>query len=189
VESKKWIYKFALVLIVLMAGCATSNKKSEKADSWNKVNSANEFIGTWEGSASVLIPENRDEYVPGSSIDVSIFLEYMGNTNAVNASLKKDMNRFLTDWVNVNEIKQMGIAKDQLWEMFLSGPNKDNTVTDVGNYFMVSDLSGTADDFLHEKKGAFFINGNGTQLKMVFHELVEFGMGDSGITELILNKK
>ena len=178
-----------LALVILLAGCATSKNVTENIDSWKAISGVDEFAGRWEGSISVRVPEDKKEYIPESSIEISIFLEYIKNTTEISSGMKIDLSRFLADWENVAEMRQLGITKDQLWEMLSEAFNRDVSIRLGGKYFLTMDLSGTTDEYMSDETAEFFINNKGTRLKIVFSEVVKFDMGDSGFREIILDKK
>lgn len=188
-KNCKLVFVLAVILAASVAGCATSGNKPENIVSWKTITEADEFIGKWEGSINVAIPEDKEGQIPKSSIEVSIFLEYIKNTEEINSGMKVDMNKFLTDWLKIDEIKQAGITKDQLWDFLSEEFHNHDSIEVGGRYFITADLSGTADSFLHDDTGDFYISESRTQLKIVFHEVVKFGIGDAGFTEIVLSKK
>lgn len=185
----KLINLLSMVFVILVSGCATSGDSTGKSGSFKRVSAANELLGKWEGSINVAIPANKKGYIPKSSIEVSVFLEYIEGDEEINSGMKVDMNRFLTDWVNVSEVKAAGLTKDQLWEMLTEEYEEDDSMIVGGKYYITSDLSGPEENFLNDTAGYFAINEGRTQLKLVFNDPIKFGMGDSGFKEIVLNRK
>jgi len=184
----KLLYGLSVIFVaVLIIGCATSGGSS--GTSWKRVRMVDEVIGKWEGSVNITVPENHGSNIPETSIEVSVFIEYLKGDIEVTGGMKVDMNRFLSDWANVDSIRMVGITKDLLWEVLVEEFEKDDSMVVGGKYYITADLSGSVDEFLIDSAGYFMINDSQTQLKMVFNQAVSFGFGDTGFKEIVLNRK
>jgi len=180
------------VLITILFICyAVQNGAADNNTIWKNAESINDFVGKWEGNNIITIPENAANAIPESSIEVGIFFEYIKGSDVVNASMKLNLNRFLTDWSNVPEIRVNGFTKDNLWEFIISVLGvMDDKFSMGGEYYVNYDLSEKADVFFFDNTdGNILINGTGNQIKLSFNKPVSFGLGDEGFTEMILSKK
>jgi hypothetical protein len=175
-------------------GYATQNSTAQNnimdlAENWGNVKSINNFIGKWEGNIIQDIPRNNKDFIPNSSIETSVFLEYVQDSEVVNAYLKIDMEKFITDWSRVPQVKQAGFTKEKLWRSLVNEFKKDK-FTIGENYSLILDLSEKANTFLSDSSvGQFQINETGNKIKLIFDEIVTFGLGDSGFNEIVMNKK
>ena len=185
---KKSIYVFIFFILYAAQISAADNNTI-----WKKAESINDFAGKWEGYNIVAIPRNTANAIPESSIEVGIFFEYMEGSDNVNADMKVNLDKFMTDWSNVPEIKWSGFSKDNLWEVIIN-EFEDNNIDDKfsisGKYYLNYDLSEKADVFFFDNTdGDILLNETGNQVKMVFNKPMSFGLGDEGFTEIILDKK
>jgi hypothetical protein len=183
---------FNIIVISLFAfcffGCATQGSKTG-AEVWRDVKSPNDFVGKWEGSIVQGIPENPDSFMPETSIEISIAFEYIQGADMVNGIMKVDLAQFLTDWSNMSLLKPAGITIDSLWDVLLEEFSKTDEIDVGGEYFVTKDLSDKANTFFTDEAGKLQINESGNKMKLVFYEAVSFGLGDSGFTEILLDKK
>ena len=173
---------------VLFIFCATQNK-ADDITTWRNTKSLDDFIGKWEGNKTVFISKASNASIPESSLEVSVFLEYIKGSDDVNATMKMDLNRFLTDMSNMPELKWAGLNKDDLWEMLLSIFENTEYIAG-GKYFFNYDLSDKADVFFFDNTGGeILLNDTKNRMKLVFYETVSLELGDEGFTEIILSKK
>jgi hypothetical protein len=176
------------VLIVLLSMLFIG--ASAKSDVWEAVRTTSTLAGRWEGFVNIPIPKNDESYLPNSFIEVTIFLDYIENREDVNASMKVDMNRFLSDWLIIDEIKAAIGTKDGLWDILVEEYSKDKSIVIGGKYFLMVDISDSAENIVSGKSDVtVFVDQNKTKLKMVFNEPVSFDLGDSGFEEIILYRK
>jgi hypothetical protein len=183
---------FYIIIISLFAfcffGCATQGNKAG-AEVWRDVKSPNDIVGKWEGSIVQEIPENPDNFMPETSIEISISFEYIQGANMVNGIMKVDLAQFLTDWSNMGILKASGLTMDSLWEVLLGEFAKTDEIDVGGDYFVTKDLSDRPETFFADDAGKLQINGSGNKMKLVFYEAVSFGLGDAGFSEILLDKK
>ena len=162
---------------------------------WNDIASINDIVGKWEGSVVQKIPGNRQELIPDSSIEIIIYFDYVRNSKKIDITLKVDMGKFLSDWLKMDEIKALGLTRDDMWDLFLETINYYDEISDVGKYYIAMkmtmdvNLAATDSSFFSSDEGEFKINAGKNKLKLIFFEAISFGMGDSGFNEVILNKK
>jgi len=173
------------VFAVFIIGCATTNAGSREY--WKKISSANELTGKWEGSTRALIPENKANSIPKSSIGMDVTLEYIRNAGNLNILYKLDLEKMITDMLSTDIMKQAGVKKDQLWQILLTefqNADEAGVFTDYGKYYLlVTEKPGT------DNLSNCFINEKGNRIRIVFEEALVFGLGDEGISEVILTKK
>jgi hypothetical protein len=184
---KKTVLNIIVISLVasFFIGCATQGNRAEV---WRDTETPNDFIGKWEGSVVQIIPKNDDNFMPETTIEITISLEYLQDAERVNGNMKVDFVRFLTDWSDVGVIKSSGMTKESLWEILTGEFGKNEEITVGGEYFITQDLSGDVDAMFSDGS-KLQINGAGNRLKLIFPEAVSFGLGDSGFSEVILNKK
>jgi hypothetical protein len=183
---KKTVLKIAVLSLAALFffGCAT---QSNRADVWRGAEAPNELIGKWEGSVVQQIPKNDDNYLPATIIEITISLEYLRDAARVNGSMKMDFDQFLTDWSNMGAIKGAGMTKTTLWGALEKGFKESTEITVGGEYFITQDISDNVDNFISD--GSAQINASGNKMKLLFPEPISLGMGDTGFSEIILNKK
>jgi hypothetical protein len=186
---KKTVFSFVILFLVAFCfiGCATQNVRTP-AEVWRDVESSNDFIGKWEGSVIQNIPKNDDNFMPETSMEIIISFEYEQDSERVNSIIKVDFAQFLTDWSNMDLIKTAGLSKEYLWETLRGEFEKNDEVTVGGEYFIMQDLSDDLDTFFSDGS-KLQINESGNKIKVIFPQVISFGMGDSGFTEIILDKK
>jgi len=159
-------------------------------ENWRDISSINELIGKWEGNRVVEIPRDTEMFIPKSAIEINVTIEYVRGSKEVNGSMRLDMNRFLTDWLNIGEIKMLGFTKDFLWELFVDALTALDDFTIGDNYTVFYDLSSDADDFFQNNSdGDIQINGNGNRIRLLFFDTVSFGLGDEGFNEIVLDRR
>jgi len=164
---------------IFIIGCATAN--TGNSDTWRNVSSVNELIGKWEGASSVGIPENQEASIPQSSINIK------ENSASINSVYKFDLDKLLSDMLKTDGMKQAGITKNKLWEILLNeilSADEDGVFSDYGDFFMLLTEENGINDL-----SKCFINEKGNRLKIVFDDAIVFGLGDTGMTEIILIKK
>lgn len=179
-----------IFIAILFICCAAQNGTADDITVWKKTESIDDFIGKWEGYINIAIPRNTANAIPESSIEVGIYFEYIKGSDEVNASMHLNLNKFLTDWSNVPEIKERGFTKDKLWAYFIDVlENADDRFSVGGKYYLYYDISEKADEFFFSDGGEMLVSETKNQVKLVFYEPVSFGLGDEGFTEIILNKE
>jgi hypothetical protein len=181
---------FIFFVGLFLIGCATQNNQLDEAEVWNEVESIDDFIGKWEGYAVSHIPSNADKGLPESSLEMSISFEYIEGSKEVNGAIKVDMNRFLTDWVNMAGIKEAGFTKDILWKLLSEQFEKMEGIIISGRYYILNDISDSVDTFFeNDSVGKFQINKSKNKAKLIYYEALSFGLGDAGFNEIIFNKR
>jgi hypothetical protein len=184
---------FVSLFLFLFFGCATQNNKTSGKSGtgdWQDVKSRDSFVGKWEGFVIQTIPQNDENFMPQTSIEISVSFEYLNGSEEVNGYLKADLDRFLTDWSRMDKIRLAGLTKEDLWAILEGEFEKDEGIVIGGKYFITYDLSDRADTFLlSDAHAKFQINKAGNRLKLMFSDLVTFGLGYSGFDEIILSRK
>jgi len=173
------------VLSIFIIGCATTN--TGRNENWNMINSANELIGKWEGSSRVAIPENHEASIPQSSINIVVSLEYKENSDTINSVYKFDLDKIVTDMMKTDGMKKAEITKGQLWQILVNeilSADESGIFKDYGDFYMLLTEESGIDDLSN-----CFINDKGNRLRIIFKEPIVFGLGDTGINEIILTKK
>jgi hypothetical protein len=158
---------------------------------WNDVNSMEDFIGRWEASFIVPMSLNQGQSIPESSIEVTISLEYIKGSEEADFMLSYDFDRYLTDLLEVEEIKATMITKDILWGLLMGEVEKEGTFKIGGKYYIYTVLPFNENDISSSPSGdKFMINENGDKLKMVFSRNISFfGDGYPEFNEIILTKR
>lgn len=186
----------AVVLgIILFAGCATQNVQSARSTKeirWIDIRSIADCVGEWEGFASIPVPEDRKTHMPEFAMEFSIELEYQKGAKRVNGSMIMKLDNFLDALFN-EEIRREGYTKDELWEIMAEEFTSDESMMlfEIGrDYCIIQDLSDDANAFFEgDSAGKFQIAETGDQMKLMFYEPLTLGLGDSGLTEIILTRK
>jgi len=172
------------IYVFFIIGCATTTGSNE---SWRSLNSADELIGRWEGSAIAIIPENKENLIPQSSINMAVTLLYLKGAKNLDVTYKLDLDRMISDMIKTDAMRQAKITKDQLWGILLNEIRKadeSNAFSDYGKYYLiVSEKPGT------DKLSNCYINDRGNRIRIIFPEILTFGLGDTGISEVTLTKK
>ena len=173
------------VFTIFIIGCVTTNAGSR--ENWRKITSANELAGKWEGSANALIPENKANHIPRSSIGMVVTLEYIRNADHLDVFYRLDLDKMITDMLSTDIMKQAGVRKDQLWQVLLNeiqNAHDAGVFTDYGKYYLIVTEKPGIDNLSN-----CYINERGNRIRIVFDEVLVFGLGDEGISEIIITKK
>ena len=187
--NRSLINNFLLTWFLLF-GCMVQSINASETESWIDIVSPNACIGKWEGQLTIFIPKDDANFIPESSIEISIFMEFIKGADVVNSNMKFDFDKFVTDWQHVEEIAEIGFTKDSLWELLADNFLETPGFVCGNDYYVTYDLSDKTElFFLPDDNGKIQINKNGNKLKMVFNEILSFGLGDSGFSEIVLNKK
>ena len=190
----KKIFIPVILCVLFFAGCATQNTMTGNAaaapERWRDIKASDNVYGKWEGYNVSYIPKNAEAYMPESSLEVGISFEYLRDAIEVICTMKIDMNKFITDWQSLPEIKETGLSKDDLWELLSDEFAGLEGFTIGGKYFVNYDLSDESDSFFDgDSAGKFQINENGDKIKMIFFDSLSFGLGDEGFNEIILSRR
>ncbi|MDR2471542.1 MAG: hypothetical protein LBD09_05475 [Treponema sp.] len=172
----------SLLFLFLLVSVSVS---AQRRGAWNRIESAEELIGLWEGSETLAIPRNKNTGIPKSSLTVTISLDYRSG-GGMALVVAMDFNRFLDDWISEPQFRDAGISKDSIWEALrtlfrdaLEGAEFENYTM---MYRIVTETELSNDDTLR-------LNRDRTKLKVIFPNRLSLGMGDAGIKEMILDKK
>ena len=177
---KKLLFVFSFFLLVCVSVSA------QRRGAWNRIESAEELTGLWEGSQSMVIPRNKNTGIPKSSLTVTISLNFRPGSGVV-LLVAMDFNQFLEDWIAEPHLRDTGISKDSIWEALRVLFKDALEGAEFEGYSMVYRISSneaeiTSDDTLR-------LNRDRTKLRVTFPNRLSLGMGDAGIKELILDKK
>jgi hypothetical protein len=188
ISTFKGIFVFLAVFFFIF--CAAQNGGTDDITIWKNAKSVDDFIGKWEGSINILIPGDAANIIPESSMEVSIYFEYIKGYDEVNGAMKVDINKFLTDMSNLSEVRRSGLTKDGLWEIFINAFESMDNFTISEKYYVNLDISDSADTFFFDNTGGeILINETREQVKLVFYEVISLGIGDEGFTEIMLYKR
>jgi hypothetical protein len=178
------------VLFVIFFICGLAQSAGADETIWREVTSNDDIVGEWEGKFSIPVPANTENLFPETSFDMTMLMEYVKG-KSLNLTLTMDMDRFLTDMLSIPEVKNMGLSKDALWEMFIITMVSDNRIKVGKKYYIQFFMSEEADEFLFDSsKGEVLIDDSKSKIKLVFYEGLSFGfLDEEEITEIILTKK
>ena len=179
---KKVILSFALIITL---NCFV-NAQSE--NNWIPVVSVSELVGSWTGSQDIEMPQNETAGIPHSFLLFSIHMEYIHGNKDITFEMIVDLGQFLDDWIKVPEMRELMVSKDQLWNI-LQGLLQNmlgEEATFDNTYKMFYLLKADAGSFVPSDN--FCINETKNMVKLVFDDPISFGLGDEGITEMILAK-
>jgi hypothetical protein len=175
-----------LIFLVLKPGPAALYAE----DGWEKVNAAEEIAGDWEGSLDIAIPRNPGLGLPKSVININITLRYVLYEQLVHLAMRLDLDRFLTDWANLDTSTEQGLTKDFFWALLEAQFKTQAQITVGGRYFIIANLSEPpASMFSGNEQDTILIDLLHTRIRIQFHETVSFGLGDKGIEEITLYRK
>lgn len=176
----KRLFRFTVLLAGLLNGWALY------ADTW-AAPTQEELIGVWEGAQDIEIPENTESFYPGTSIRFTVRLTHTAPQLPVHLYMKIDMGKFLTDFLQIPLIKAEGHTKETLWAEFSAGFAGAGKT--IGKYYVAYEVSEPVHTFLTSaNSGEVLINTNKMKLKLIFNEVMSFGLGDKGFREMILTK-
>ena len=179
--------------IIFICGI-TQNAAADDIVNWHEPESDDDFVGIWVGHIVMQIPGNSEASMPESSLDVSFFLEYTKDTGNLKVNIRMDVDRLLTDWSNEPLIKQYGLTKDALWELFfaeiISGDEAENITMEKYYVSYNISVSGGVDALNYESSfGQVLFNDDKTKIKLIFYDGLSLGLGDEGFSEIILDKQ
>ena len=179
---KKVLLSFFFIIAL---GTAAS---AQRGETWTPISSVASIAGKWAGSETMEIPRNETTGIPNSILTFSIFMEYVPNNKDVTIEMQIDFYQFLDDWIKVPAMRDLKVTKDQVWNMvkeLLKNILEDDIVFN-NNYRMSYFMNSEADSFSGSNN--LQINQDKTMIKLIFDETISFGLGDKGITEMILTK-
>jgi hypothetical protein len=177
------------VLFVIFIVCGRAQSAGADDTVWKEITSDDDIVGEWEGKFTLPIPENTRNLFPETSVAITMLMEYV-KEKRLNLTFTMDLDRFLTDMLNMPEVKKMGLSKDSLWEMFMIIMESDSRIKIGKKYFIHFLLSEEVDEFLFDtSKGEVLIDDSKTKIKLVFYEGLSVGFGSEEILEIILYKR
>jgi len=181
----------AIIGILAFIGCAT--QKGVIGD-WQDISSLDQLVGKWEGSINIQVPYDEENFVPESSIEISISIEYAQGAQEIFGEMKVDMDKLVSDMLAMGleaGISEEEISKDLLWATFLEGASEELEGFVIGDqYYLTLDLSGDAEEALQsDDEIKLQAHVNGTQIRLVLSETLSFGFGEEEFKELVLNKR
>ncbi|MCL2208638.1 MAG: hypothetical protein FWC19_04765 [Treponema sp.] len=144
--------------------------------------------GNWEGDLNIPIPRDTSAYIPASSIKCIFSLDYTKDSSDVFFIMNVDVDKFLTDWANVNEVRRRGLKKNDLWKSIADQFRSGKKGITVGkNFNLLYNMSLPANEFFINN--SLQIDEQGNKMKIIFPEPISFGLGDKGFNEIFLDKK
>ena len=114
-------------------------------------------------------------------------MKYIKGHDLLDLNYKIDLNKMLTDMLSTDAMRQAGVTKDLLWQVFLNeiqNADEANVFSNYGKYYLIITEYAGNDSLFN-----CFINETGNLFKIVFPKVLSFGLGDKEITEVILTKK
>jgi hypothetical protein len=186
VKKRFFVILFLVCFAVSIAGAQAN---------WQTINSASasDLEGRWEGSFTMNVPPDPAQMIPKSSIDINMSL-FCTSSNYL-MSMVFNLEKFLDDLMNIPDVKGSGVTKELFWMIMAAAMESqiDGTGLKIseGNYSMSISMTGNINELLSEEnpQGEVFINDNRNIIRLVFNEKMTLGMGDEGISEIILHKK
>ena len=176
--------KKPFILLALAVLCCIPAAAQRRA-AWNKVASAEELTGLWEGAMVMEIPANKEAGLPRSSVSMVITLNHE-SAGPITIHITADMGRYLDDVTAIPAMKAAGITKDQLWSMILSEIQTGMEGLGFDGYGILFSFTSTEEEILADE--SLMLNRERTRLKITFPDRITLGMGDKGFTEIILSK-
>jgi hypothetical protein len=164
---------------------------------WRLLGNVDDLAGRWEGNVTMDIPENLNEMIPKSSMDVRAIFEYSKNTKARDTDYSFFMNinfeKFLDDFMKFPEVRMNKKKKNDIWDMFALIFNSMDEFSDynivVKKYYFEFNYNGKIDELVNgSAQGQIFLNGAKNQMKWLFNSAVSLNFGDEGFSDLILYK-
>jgi len=160
------------------------------AQDWRIISSISDLEGRWEGSFNMDVPASPGDFIPKSSINFKMNLFCTSSNYMFEISI--DFEKLLDDFLDMPEAKGIGVTKELLW-MVLVSAIEDQTKSSGFNfstdgYTINMNLSGDSSDLISDSD-EYFINESRNMIRIVFNEKMTLGLGDEGISEIILNKR
>jgi hypothetical protein len=187
---------FAFWTAVFLICGAAQGVMAQNVTNWREAESYDELIGKWEGSLTVNIPKNAEEMIPETSVKTLFLMNITknpdNNDTDFKISMRLDLENFLDDFLNLPEIKPLGLPKDMLWDMladnfrFSMDSLGDDLV--IQRYYITFTALESTGEVYSDSGGKVFLNNDKTMMKVIFDEPIEFGIPDVLIQEIILNK-
>ena len=175
---------FFLVLIISFNTIANA----QQDEIWEPVVTRSDLIGKWTGSHTIEIPQNDEAGIPNSALTFTINIDYLARNENIVLELMVDLNQLMNDWIKLPVIMELGITKEQFWNMIkqkLSAP-MENDVTFSDNYQITFLINEEVEELINSEY--YLINRNRTMLKVIFEDPLSLGLGDAGFSEMTLVK-
>jgi hypothetical protein len=205
----KIIKKLLLILIIL---CFSRNLFSQEEEIWTEIILCNMPEGEWEGHAVSFLFSNVNGKDHESEINISMTFNYNKGDIYVFSIIKFDFNVFLTDLLDLEEIKEMGLQKHDVWIQFKEDLRnhlflENDVFIEIENdifldkeyyalhmlvqYSLIIEREELAVEFFaSDSEGTFLINSNKNKLLLTYFEpAFLLYIGDFGFTEMIFRKK
>ena len=165
-----------------------NNLFAQEGKSWIEIDSYDGLEGQWEGSAVSLVKFYiTNTVVFETSLNINMIFNYKKGEENVSSIVKFDFTDFLTVFESLEEVKEEGITKEAVWEMFKM---RLGNSFKFDHYSMIyEDTEPAVDFFASDSGGRFLMNRNKDMLLLIYYEpSFVLGMGDSGFTKMIFRK-
>jgi len=183
---KKFVKCAAALVLIFCAGNA--GLFPQAGEDWTEIDSYDELEGEWDGNAVSFVRGVFQNTEFESILDISMTFSYKKDDEAVLSFVGVDLSRLLTDLENLDEMKEKGFTKENLWEILKSA--LENDFFEFYEYVIIYENSAWADEyFASDANGKFLINGDKDALLLTYYEpSFILGIGDSGFTEMIFRR-
>jgi hypothetical protein len=183
--TRRGILRGGVFFLFFFILCAAGNAQNED---WRPIEPADNLLGTWEGTDILLIPKNEAAFVPDSSLEVTIRMVYAqtGEQKTTTIVIGMNFEQLLNDWLAMPQIREQGLTKDMLWG-FLTGQFEMLTGVTFQGYSLNFEMSEYDETFIADD--SMEINRRRNKLRVTFPESLSLGLGDEGLSQIVLNKK
>jgi hypothetical protein len=175
-------------IVILLLFCINNNLFAQTGKSWIEIDSYDSLEGEWEGSAISGVKYYISETVVWeTSLNIIMIFNYKKGEEDVSSITKFDFTDFLTFFENLEEVKEEGITKEEVWEMFKM---QLGSSFKYDHYSLIYEDTEPADEFFaSDSRGRFLMNRNKDELLLIYYEpAFVLGMGDSGFSKMIFRK-
>ncbi|MCL1960117.1 MAG: hypothetical protein FWF68_11010 [Spirochaetes bacterium] len=183
--KKILMYTTAFILIFCIKN---TNLFSQTEENWAEIDSYDELEGEWEGNAVSVIKGIFQNKEFESVLNISMIFSYKKGEAFVASFVRTDFTYLLTDFENMDGMKEKGYTKENIWEMLKDA--LENDFFTFNNYSLFYENSALAVEyFASDSSGKFLINDNKDTLLLIYYEpSFILGIGDLGFTEMIFRR-
>ena len=179
-----------ILMLFVILGCTVQYGNLFGNDIWKDLQNMDQLHGTWEGFLIIDIPQNKEQYLPESSLELALSLEYSRGSQNINLNMRINLGKLLFDWANIPEVQMLGFSADMLWDIIVMGFEAIDGFTVSGKYYVDFSMSEDVSAFnTADSVNQIQINEQGNRIKFIFDDAVSFDLGDIGFNEIILQKK
>ncbi|MDR2662611.1 MAG: hypothetical protein LBC31_06400 [Treponema sp.] len=185
-STKQGILRGGVFFLFFFILCAAGNAQNE---GWRSIKTTDTLLGAWEGTETLRIPKNEAALIPDSSLPFTVRVVFAqeGESMTTTVFISFGFEQLLDDWIAMPQVREEGITKDQLWGLLVDQMQQMLPEATSQGYSMTIEVSEYDEIFTANE--VLEINRRRNKLRLTFPEPVSLGLGDEGLSQIVLTKK